>query len=40
MVIPQEDFIHGKLGVRASSDESKNIASKEHLHDTNASIEL
>ncbi len=40
MIVPEKHFIHRKLGVRASSDKSQNIAAEKHLNDTDSTIEF
>ncbi len=40
MVVPKEDLVHGKLRVLPSSDKGQNIASEEHLNNSDSAIEL
>jgi|LauGreDrversion4_2_1035121.scaffolds.fasta_scaffold622345_1 hypothetical protein len=40
MIVPEEDLIHGKLWVLSTADESQDIASEKHFHNTYAAIKL
>ena len=40
VVVPQQHFVHGELGVRASAHQGQDVAPEEHLNDSDASVEL
>jgi hypothetical protein len=40
VIVPEEDLIHWELGMGASTDECKDVASEEHLDNADSSIEF
>ena len=40
MIVPEKHFVHGKLWVLSTADESQDIASEKHLDNSDAAIEL
>ena len=40
MVVPEEDLVHGELGMRAAADEGEDVAAEEHLDYAYAAVEV
>jgi hypothetical protein len=40
MIVPEQDFIHRKLGVLSTANQSQDIASEEHFNNADATIEF